>query len=373
MKFLYSNVLPLKLNNQEKLFIEYFREAVKKSDEIYIAVGYVSKAALKELEILVEQFHIKKIYLVIGMYYLEGMPEGTYNIATALNEKWSKRNIGEIRLVHPFKYHGKVYVFYKSGIPFAGIIGSHNLGAIKLEASNLRQYEFSAVTENLNELNELSSHVKSIMLSKCSANISELLDVPLMREVNRALVDQEYVSKVTPEEVEAYKKRLTKISFEIPLKVPEDEIDQSMRGSNINVCYAKGRKRIWWEIEIVVSKTIRDLPDYPLHQQPFMAITDDGWKFQAWTCGQNNKNLYSKDDLKIMGRWIKGRLVSAGLVEPVNQVETDIEGKGIITHKMLCKYGRDTITLTKTDVTTEAEDGKELEVWMLSFLPESKN
>ena len=45
------------------------------------------------------------------------------------------------------------------------------------------------------------------MLPKCSANIADLRDVPLIREVNRALVDQEFVSKVTPEEVDAYKKR----------------------------------------------------------------------------------------------------------------------------------------------------------------------
>ena len=253
------------------------------------------------------------------------------------------------------------------------MVGSHNLGAVKLEASNLRQYELSAVTEEPEELQEISAHVRNIMLPKCSANIADLRDVPLIREVNRALVDQEFVSKVTPEEVDAYKKRMTEVSFELPLKVPEDENDQSMRGSNINVCYASGRKRVWWEIEMVVSKSIRDLPGYPLHQQPFMAVTDDGWKFQAWTCGQNNKNLYSKDDLKIMGRWIKGRLVAAGLVEPVNRVESDLNGKGVITHKMLNKYGRDTITLTKTDIVTKTEDGTELEVWMLSFLPESRH
>ena len=80
------------------------------------------------------------------------------------------------------------------------------------------------------------------MRTKCSANISELKDVPLIREENRALVDQEFVSKVTPEEVEAYKKRLTEISFEIPLKVPEDEEDPSMRGSNIKCVLCKRKK-----------------------------------------------------------------------------------------------------------------------------------
>ena len=70
-----------------------------------------------------------------------------------------------------------------------------------------------------------------------------------------------------------YRFLLLDVSFELPLKVPEDENDQSMRGSNINVCYASGRKRVWWEIEMVVSKSIRDLPGYPLHQQPFMAVS----------------------------------------------------------------------------------------------------
>lgn len=372
MRLLYTNMLPLKLGDGQRAFMDYFTDAVRESDEIDIAVGYVSKAALKQLQSLVDENGIKRICLTIGMYYHEGMPEGTYNVALALNEHWIERGIGEVRLVRAFKYHGKTYVFYKSGSPFSAVIGSHNLGAIKLEASNLRQYELSAVTEEPDELDEVSAHIKDIMLPKCSANIADLQEVPLIREVNKALVDQEYVSKVTPEEVDAYKKRMTDVSFEIPLKVPEDEKDLSMRGSNINVCYAGGRKRVWWEIEMVVSKAIRSLPGYPLYQKPFMAITDDGWKFQAWTCGQNNKNLYSKDDLKIMGRWIKGRLVAAGLVEPVNRVEGDKDGKGIITHKMLNKYGRDTITLTKTDIVTKTEDGTELEVWMLSFLPESR-
>lgn len=373
MKMLYTNILPLKIDeNQQQTFIDYFNEAGMKADEIDIAVGYVSKAALKELNDIVERSTVKRICLTIGMYYHEGMPEGTYNVAMALNEYWLQKGIGEIRLVRAFKYHGKLYVFYKDGIPFSGIIGSHNLGALKLEASNLRQYEISAVTEDINELSEITSHIKKVNQVKCSANIADLTDVPLIREENKALVDQEFVTKVTPEDVEAYKRHETEISFEIPLKVPMDENDSSMRGSNINVCYASGRKRVWWEIEMVVSKVIRDFPGYPEYQKPFMAITDDGWKFQVWTCGQNNKNLYSKDDLKILGRWIKGRLVAAGLVEPINRVESDIEGKGIITRKMLFKYGRDTISLTKTDLTSKGDDGTELDVWMLSFLPESK-
>ncbi|MFV0535862.1 MAG: hypothetical protein ACK5M3_00655 [Dysgonomonas sp.] len=77
--------------------------------------------------------------------------------------------------------------------------------------------------------------------------------------------------------------------------------------------------------------------------------------------------------MKIMGRWIKGRLVAAGLVEAVNSVETDVDGKGVITGEMLKRYGRDTITLTKTELTTVLEDGNDVQVWLLSFLPESND
>lgn len=368
MRLLYSSILPLRLEAGQQSFIEYFNEATAKSDSLEIAVGYVSKAALIELQKIVEDNGISNICLNIGMYFLEGMPEGTYHAALALNEAWKRAGVGEVRIVKAFKYHGKLYTFYKEGYPVAGIIGSNNLGAIKLEASNLRQYEISAVTEISEEIEEVSKIISKLKEPSCSANIQEI-KIPLVREINSALIDQEFVTKTTSDEVAAYQSKITEISFEIPLKVPENHADPKMRGSNINVCYASGRKRVWWEIEMVVAKEIRELPGYPEYQTPFMAVTDDGWKFKVWTCGQNNKNLYSKDDLKIMGRWIKGRLVASGLVEPVNQVETDTTFKGMITEETLDKYGRKSMTLTKTTVKTIAEDGMEMDVWVLSFLP----
>lgn len=368
MRLLYSNVLPLRLEEGQETFIEYFNTVAANSDQLEIAVGYVSKASLIELQKIVEDNGISNVCLNIGMYYLEGMPESTYHTAVTLNKVWKESGVGEVRIVKAFKYHGKLYSFYKNGNPIAAIIGSNNLGALKLEASNLRQYEIATVTEIPDEIAEISKVISQLKQPVCSANIQEI-SIPLIREVNRALVDQEFVAKITSEEVSAYQNKITDISFEIPLKVPKNHDDPKMRGSNINVCYASGRKRTWWEIEMVVSKEIRDLPYYPEYQRPFMAVTDDGWKFKVWTCGQYNKNLYSKDDLKIMGRWIKGRIVASGLVEPINQVETDTVFKGLITEEILEKYGRKSVTLTKTTVKTLAEDGSEMDVWLLSFLP----
>lgn len=371
MEILYSNILPLRTLSGQQTFIDRFNLAVEKADKIEIAVGYVSKSSIQELEKLVVDNKIDRINLIIGMYYLEGMPEGTYNATLALNSKLKEERKGVVKLVKTLKYHGKLYVFYKDGKPFEAFIGSHNLGAIKAEASNIRQYEISAVTTLDNEIDEIVAFITQLKEENCSIDIDCATGMKITREINNALIGQEFVSKITTDEVGAYQSKITDVKFEIPLKVPENLADNNMRGSNINVCYAKGRKRVWWETEIVVSKQIRDLPDYPEYQKPFMAVTDDGWKFLVWTCGDNNKNLYSKDDLKIMGRWIKGRLVAAGLVEAVNSVEADVAGKGVITGEMLTRYGRKTMTLTKTELTTMLEDGNEVQVWMLSFLPES--
>lgn len=143
MKLLYSNILPLGTSDGQETIIDCFNEQIAKSDRVEIAVGYISRTALEELDNLVKENNLSNIYLTIGMYYIEGMPEGSYNTALAINKKWIETSIGEIKIVKAFKYHGKVYCFYKDGQPFSAIIGSANLGVIKLDANNRRQYEIS--------------------------------------------------------------------------------------------------------------------------------------------------------------------------------------------------------------------------------------
>ena len=81
MRLLYSNILPVGIEEGQATIAETFVEQIADSDSVEIAVGYVSKASLEELDALVEAHHIQHISLVIGMYYIEGMPEGTYRTA----------------------------------------------------------------------------------------------------------------------------------------------------------------------------------------------------------------------------------------------------------------------------------------------------
>ena len=375
MKLLYSDMLPLALENGQQTFSDCFHEQFAEADSIDIAVGYVSNTALEELDLLIEKYNIKHILLVIGMYYIEGMPERTYHTVVKLNKKWIENNIGEIRIVCPLKFHGKLYCFSKNSSVFSAIMGSANLGALKLEASNRRQYEISALTENLDECKEIFDFIKKIEQPVCSTNISKIADMPLIREYNVSLTGIDAVEKVPPSALKLYETHKTDVSFILPIKVPsfaDRFCDDSKHytKSNINVCYAaprnKRKSRDWYETQMTVSKEITTLKGYPEKNNPFFVLTDDGYWFKAHTTSDGNKQFSAVGDELIIGRWLKGRIASAGLVTPVNDTQKDKERSGMITKEMLNLYGCDSLVFTKTD--QKALDGnEELDVWLLEF------
>ncbi len=376
MELLYSNILPLGTANGQKTIIDCFNEQISIADHVEIAVGYISHASLNELEELVSKHNIGKICLNIGMYYIEGMPESSYHTAVKLNKKWSASGIGEIRLVKAFKYHGKLYCFYKDGKPFSAIIGSANLGVIKPEAANRRQYEISAFTTDRHKAEEIASHIESLKAPNCSDNIADIKDMPLVRETNTALNGIELVTSVPQSNVDFYERCRAYASFFLKLKVPsfeERHIDDGKHytKSNINVCYAaprsKRKARDWYETQLTVGADVYRMEGYPEKNKPFFVVTDDGYWFKAHTTSDNNKQFSAVGDELIMGRWLKGRLAAAGIVKPVNNTAEDKDRLGMITQEMLQEYGCDRLVFKKTGQTALDEDGTPLDVWMLSF------
>jgi hypothetical protein len=382
MELLYSDILPLALEEGQKSVSEAFHDAFSQSDCIEIAVGYVSKASLEELDLLVETYCPQRISLTIGMYYVEGMPEGTYHTAVALNRKWRQAGIGEIRIVKVFKYHGKLYAFYNNGQVKSAIIGSANLGVIKLEAANRRQYEVSAFTTNIEDCNAIASQIRKIQNPACSAPIDEITDMPIIREVNASLTGVDTVSQIPQTQVELYAHHKSNVSFVLPIKVPAYEERHMDDGkhytkSNLNVSYAAPRSarksRDWYETQFTVNKQITQLDGYPEKNVAFFVVTDDGYIFKAHTTSDGNKQFSAVGDELILGRWIKGRLAAAGLVTPVNDTQADTDRAGMITKEMLEAYGCNQLVLTKTTQRAEDEDGNELDVWILSFEASQEN
>lgn len=382
MKILYSNILPMSTEAGQETVSESFCREASHSDSLEIATGYVSKAALEELDRIVSQHNLSHVSLTIGMYYIEGMPEAIYHTASTVNRKWVEAGIGEIRIVKAFKYHGKLYAFYQNGKPISAIVGSANLGVIKQEAANLRQYEVSAFTNDEMECAEIAALVRRLQAPVCSARIDEAGDIPLKREINTSLAGVDTVEQIPQTEVALFERHKREISFELPIKVPAYEERHMDDGkhytkSNLNVCYAAPRSarkaRDWYETQFTVSKQITQQEGYPEKNVTFFVVTDDGYTFKAHTTSDGNKQFSAVGDELILGRWIKGRLAAAGLVVPVNNTQQDTNRAGMITKEMLNAYGCNTLILTKTDQTMEDENGNLLDVWMLSFEASQEN
>lgn len=385
MELLYSNILPLRIADGQRTIADCFREQLAQSDRVDIAVGYVSRASLEEIDRLIEEHPVTHIVLTIGMYYTDGMPESAYRVALHLNEKWMRMGIGEVRIVKSFKYHGKVYLFSKTdgSNPTEAIIGSANFGVIKPEATNLRQYETAVFVEDARVLQDAKELFDNLN-SRCSDNIANVTDMPLVREQNVSLTGVDTVTQIPTADLNYYMNHATDISFPLPIKVPaydERMLDdgQHFTKSNLNVCYAAPRSarknRDWYETQFTVSKAVRCERDgtpkmgYPLKNVPFVVITDDGYTFKCHTTSDGNKQFSAVGDELILGRWLKGRLAAAGLVTPVNDTGEDHERQGMITKEMLDEYGCNSLLLTKTDCQIH-EDGNTFDVWLLSFKKE---
>lgn len=377
MRVLYSNILPLGISDSQDTVIDCFNNQIKEADRVEMAVGYISAASLEELALQVELCDISSVCLIIGMYYAEGMPERAYRLALRINQKWQESNIGEIRIVKPFKYHGKVYCFYRNESPYSAIVGSANLGVIKPESSNKRQYEIATFTDIKEESVEIAKHLEDLKSDGISVNISEVTDISLIHENNMALNDIELVTEIPQSNVEFYKNCDAEVSFDLRLKVPKAS-DRSMDDgkhftkSNINVCYAaprsKRKPRDWYETQLTVGAETYKMEGYPGKNQPFFVVTDDGYKFKAHTTSDNNKQFSAIGDELIMGRWLKGRLAAAGIVKPINNTADDVERKGMITQEMLAEYGCDRLFFKKTGKVDLDEYGNSLDVWLLAFI-----
>lgn len=380
MEFLYSNILPLKIKKNQFTIKDCIIKNFEFFDSIDISVGYVTEASLNELEFLVEKYHIKHICLIIGMYFFDGMPERLYKKSIKLNKKWKNKNIGEIKIVTNFKYHGKIYSFCKDNKKSV-IIGSPNLSVIKPEASTRRQYESAILIDDDEKCSEINEFIKQLKNPSLSSNI-EKSNIQIKKIDYDYLSNIEFVSKIPQNNIIQYETDLTDISFKLPLKVPPYEERFSTKKeyctkSNLNACYSKPRinngkiiPRNWFETQITVSKTIHENEYWPT-DSIFFIVTDDGYQFKAHTTGQKNKQLSPKGNELIFGYWIKGRLINSGLISPQPNTYMDKEKKGIISKEILDKYGCNNLIFTKTNQKVFDEiENCELDIWFLSFKPE---
>lgn len=349
MSLLLSNLSPLK--TQFKTYTKVFRDLLEESDEICIASGYISTDSAVDLKSIIEANGGPKLELCVGMHYFDGMSASQLQALRSLDETLRSNNLGQVHMVTTFPFHGKLVSFTREEKLLGSILGSSNLTNI---VDGQRQYEADYLFNSADATaTEIKSFIKQL-IEVSSRPLSELEIKPSLQE-NNLLKDQVGVLKLIDNELLAAKQKLSELSFEIPLK------GDGSQKSGFNTAFGKGREntqgftipRPWYEVELIVPKTITTSEGYPQASPRnddggFDVITDDGWSFRCKTSGDFSKNLRSEDDLKILGRWLKGRLENAGVLNPGD----------LVTDDTLVKYGRTSLTMTKL------EDSP---VWYLDF------
>lgn len=311
---------------------EIFKEELSKSENVNIATGYISSSSLVELKKTIEINKKPKLDLFIGMHYYDGFTKNQWNAASELNRFLKENNLGNVFVSTGVKFHGKVYSFQDKGNNFSSLMGSSNLSSVLDSLENL--YEFDIYITDLLKSKEIDTVIRKIIV-KFGTSIDEI--EPRIIEKDNTILEDYGIEKVNTKELDEILHSLTSISFEIGLKTEPK--------SNLNVFFGAGRRnqrgytipRPWYEVELIVSNSITENQNYPVGT--FDVITDDGWKFKCKTSGDYHKNFRSESDLKILGRWIKGRLENSEVLK-VGEMFTDEVKKS---------YGRDSLTLIKTN------------------------
>lgn len=343
MELLISNFPPMKIGGSK--FNDKFHSLFKQSTTVNIATGYISESAVDLIADIIYKNGGPVCNLIIGMHYFDKFTHGQYASAKQMHEFLFSNNLGSVKLVTSFPFHGKLYSFKNGKNAFASIVGSSNLNNVLLHNSS-RQYETDLFISEQRLNNEIVNFIDE--LSDRSAQYLSDLEILDFKETNDLLTTLDGVIKLEDFELTALKEKVNDfIRFDIPLATYE-----IAPKSNINAHFGKGREskngiiraRPWYEVELIVPKNIVSLPYYPRpnvneKDRRFKVFTDDGYEFQCIINGSGNKNFRSVGGLTILGKWLKGRLERFGALKTGQPV----------TKEVLDKYGRQNFSLQPTE------------------------
>lgn len=312
-----------------------YNRLVDEATDLNIATGFITNDSIAALRQIVEFRDGKlNLSLFIGMNYLEGFTKLQYNAVKELDKFLNLNNLGKVMLSSHALYHGKMYSFMKKNNCLASFVGSSNLGSFVGTSQNL--IEADVLFQNVEGL-KINTYIMKISKA-LGTSIKDLPEVEKFKEVDAELLkDYSYVKKLSKDELQKELSSRTNSYVDIPLKTEAK--------SNLNTYFGKGKikgkysPRGWYEVEIIVGKNLPGIDLIPdKYNGSFTVVTTDGYEFECSRQGDYSKNFRSENDLKILGRWIKGQMENCGALE----IGTPV------TEKTLEKFGKSNLRLEKT-------------------------
>jgi hypothetical protein len=356
VEILTSNFEPLALSN--KTFVSRWEELFQGADLVRIGIGYASNDSLLYLKKLIELNQPKNLEICLGMAYFEGLSKSQFEATSELSNFLTEQAIGKVNIARTFPFHGKIQYFKSKKLSDIFLLGSSNLSNIvPIKGVTRRNYEVDLEVSDLISCQKITQLLDGLFSKSSSSFESVSNSIQVKENENSLLSSRSNVLDVGKEKISNVLNNLLPNTFEIPLKdAPK---------SNLNAYFGEGRlnqqgfvkPRHWYEVEIIVDQAVqRSGSNYPVNQD-FIVYTDDGHRFLMRTSGDYGKNLRSKDDLTILGRWIKGRM----------EANSALKSGQLLTSSSLHLYGRNTISMTQTSLTEEVPEIGKLAVWYLDF------
>lgn len=311
---------------------ERFWQLAGGSEKVTIVVGYAGTSSLVALSNYVRQnpsFHLE---LFIGMQFIEGLSRNQIFAIKRLHEQLKSSNRGCVLLSPYVLQHSKLYMFQhnqtnKKWGDQSAYVGSANLDAIIPDYTRTHETGIFVPFSQGEFEDYYTQNIRSLGVPADELQLEPSIDDPSPLEMFDFVEKTESSIFLTDE---------PDFVFDLPLKDTSSSNLNVFNGkARVNKSTNRQRSRDWYEVEIIVSKSITTQPGYPQHRE-FEVVTDDGWKFTCVTNGQNAKNLRSRGNLSILGAWIKSRLEQSG----------SLRAGELVTKETLESYGRSSIRLS---------------------------
>ncbi|AFN65216.1 restriction endonuclease [Mycoplasma wenyonii str. Massachusetts] len=170
--------------DQEKIS-HRFREELKKSNQLVMAVGIITLESLQKLEKLIEIYQIKKVCLILGIYSVIPLPDQLNNLVLEINERWKREGRGEIRLFHSYLFMGNFCCFINNNQIFSSLFGTFHLDFLMNQRKPLEEEdetEWETLVKDPDILENILEHSNEIKSKVISKNVVETLKQKIIQK-----------------------------------------------------------------------------------------------------------------------------------------------------------------------------------------------